>query len=120
MGSAIEFNDTLQITTEQGFPSALTLHRHQESPIQLPEIEQEYFGFEKPGLRLFHPAPTPVFLVHNIGGKWLYWGRAHILEQTIDTTTQTTRGKFKIIQLYSPEYQRQVTWHQSPEGKSYF
>ena len=32
MGSEIEMNDTLQITSEQGFPSELDYEQHQNNP----------------------------------------------------------------------------------------
>jgi hypothetical protein len=125
MGSFIELNDTIQITTEQGFPvDILDLEKHQKNPITLNEIKDKIFEFtNKPKARIYHPAPTRCFLVQNIDGKWLYWGKAIILEQTIKGETpdnQTTSGKFKIIQIYDPEYQIQITKNESPEGKSYF
>lgn len=125
MGSYIELNDTLQITTEQGFPSkVLNLEKHKKNPIKLEDIRDNIFEFhEKPGARVFHPAPTRCFLVQNIGGKWLYWGKIIMLEQTIKgekKETQTTSGKYRIIQIYEPEYQEQITKHESPEGMSYF
>ena len=104
MGSYIEFNDTLQITTEQGFPKELVLEKHFEKPFTIEDFKNKVFEFkDKPNMRLYHPAPIRVFLVHNINGKWLYWGKAHIIEQTIHADTKTTSGKFKIIQIYNPE-----------------
>jgi len=85
MGSYIELNDTLQLTTEQGFPIELTLEKHLQHPFTANDFDGKIFSFQnKPNARLFHLAPTRVFLVHNIDGKWLYWGHAHIIEQTID------------------------------------
>jgi hypothetical protein len=125
MGSLIEFNDTLQITAEQGFPeNILNLERHRKKPIALKEVVNKIFSFHgKEGARLFHPAPTRCFLVQNIGGKWLYWGKILVVEQTIKGETkekQTTSGKYKIIEVYEPRYQEQVTKRESPKGKSYF
>lgn len=125
MGSYIEFNDTVQITTEQGFPETiLNLEKHQSKQIELGEVVDKIFEFhDKPGARLFHPAPTRCFLVHNISGKWLYWGKIIMLEQTIKgetKETQTTSGKYKIIEIYNLEYQVQITKHETPEGLSYF
>jgi len=34
MGSYIEFNDTLQLTTEQGFPAELDLEKHLQEPFR--------------------------------------------------------------------------------------
>lgn len=125
MGSYIELNDTLQITTEQGFPEVvLNLEKHRSSPIKLENVEGQIFEFHnKPNARIFHLPPTRCFLVHNINGKWLYWGKILMLEQTINSSNkdaQTTSGKYKIIEIYDPEYQEQITRHETPEGKSYF
>lgn len=125
MGSFKEINDTLQITTEQGFPAdILSLEKHQVSPIPLSVVEGKVFEFKnKPEARIYHSPPIRNFLVHNIDGKWLYWGHALIIEQTIhgeDPEKQMTSGKFKIINLYDPEYQRLITRNETPEGKSIF
>jgi len=125
MGSYIELNDTLQITTEQGFPDTLlSLEKHKQSPIKLESLVDKVFEFKnKPGARIFHLAPTRCFLVHNIDGKWLYWGKIIMLSQTIkgiSTDTQVTSGKYKIIEIYNPEYQEQITRHETPTGLNYF
>ena len=120
MGSLIEFNDTLQITTEQGFPQELVLEQHLQKPFTPHDFAGRVFEFVKPDMRLYHPAPTRVFLVHNINGKWLYWGHALIVEQTIHAETKTTSGKFKIIKIYPPEYQRAMSTHEVSAGKEYF
>ena len=107
MGSYIEFNDTLQITTAQGFPKELNLESHLNKPIKAEDFEGRVFEFcNKSNIRIYHPAPVRVFLAHNINGKWLHWGKVHIIEQTIHAETQTTSGKYKIIQIYEPEYMR--------------
>lgn len=125
MGSYVELNDTLQITTEQGFPETiLNLEKHHHSPIKIEDVADKIFEFHnKPGARIFHLPPTRCFLVHNINGKWLYWGKILMLEQTINGNsqdTQTTSGKYKIIEIYDPEYQTQITKHETSEGESYF
>ncbi len=122
MGSNIELNDTLQITSEQGFPtSILDIKKHKSSPITFDQVKDTIFEFNnKSGARIFHIPPTRCFLVHNIDGKWLYWGKILMLEQTINSTTNTTSGKYKVIELYNPKYQEQITKHECPEGKSYF
>ena len=64
MGSYIETNDTLQITTEQGFPPELDLRRHFEKPYTAEEFKDKVFSFKnKPALRIFiiHP-PYALFL----------------------------------------------------------
>ncbi|MFA6533998.1 MAG: hypothetical protein WCT37_02380 [Patescibacteria group bacterium] len=125
MGSFVELNDTLQITTEQGFPAdLLDLEKHRQQPISLAAVQDQIFEFQdKPGARIYHTPPTRCFLVHNLGGKWLYWGKCLILEQTIygaDPEHRTTAGKFKIIEIYEPVYQEQITKHESSAGLSLF
>ena len=121
MGSYIELNDTLQITTKQGFPEELNLEKHKHSPLTLEQFKDQIFAFkDKPKERVYHPAPCRVFLVHNIDGKWLYWGHCHVVEQTINSETKTTSGKFKIIKIYSPEYQEQISKNEVPQGREFF
>lgn len=120
MGSVIEFNDTLQLTTEQGFPKELERKRHLQKPFTANDFTGRVFAFTKPDLRIFHPAPTRVFLVHNINGKWLYWGRCHIIEQTIHADTKSTTGTFVITKIYEPEYQKAISQHEVSPGKEYF
>ena len=120
MGSFVELNDTLQITEEQGFPSdILNLEKHKDDPVTLEEVKDNVFEFHnKSGARIFHPEPFRCLLVHNINGKWLYWGHILITEQTIKNNT--TSGKFKIIKFYDPEYQIAITNNETSKGKSYF
>ena len=124
MGSFVELNDTLQITTEQGFPAdILDLKKHQEKPITLDEIKDKVFEFcNKPNARIYHLAPTRVFLVHNIDGKWIYWGTIVMLEQTIkwNGKEHKTSGKFRINKIYDPEYQKQVTKNDTNPEQNYF
>jgi len=125
MGNFIEFNDTLQITTAQGFPEELlNIKKHKKDPITLAQVEKKVFSFcNKENARHFHTPPTRCFLVHNINGKWLYWGKIMVLEQTITSSEEGksyTSGKYKIIQIYKPVYQEAMTKQESPTGKSYF
>ncbi|MBI4093293.1 MAG: hypothetical protein HY420_05200 [Candidatus Kerfeldbacteria bacterium] len=121
MGSIIEFNDTLQITTEQGFPDELQLEKHLKTPFTAKDFGGRVFEFhDKPGMRLYHPAPTRAFLVHNINGKWLYWGHVQIVEQTINSRTKTTAGKFVITEIYSAKQQREMSIQEVDAGKEYF
>ena len=125
MGSFIECNDTLQITTEQGFPDdILNLDIHRSNPITIQQVMGKVFSFyNKPNARIYHTFPTRCFLVHNINGKWLYWGKIMIIEQTIYVDEQgnkTTSGKYKIIAIYPPEYQEQITRNETSEGLSFF
>lgn len=131
MGSNVEVNDTLQLTNDQGFPAAiLNLTGHIQKPVTLSDVADKTFQFaNKPGARLFHLDPVRVFLVHNIDGKWLIWGKVLIQSQTVHKELNTagtwtgewlTSGTYKIIDLYEPDYQRTFTRRESPPGKSYF
>ncbi len=104
MGGLIMLNDTLQITSEQGFPKKLDLEKHKKKPFTAKDFEGQIFTFKnKPHIRVYQPPPVRNFLVHNVDGKWVYWGLVHVLEITHDTAKQTTSGKFKIIYIYTPE-----------------
>ncbi len=109
MGSMIETNDTLQITTEQGFPEELDLKKHKLDPFKAEDFKDKIFEFkDKPKIRIYHAPPVRNFLVHNINGKWLYWGLVHIIETKHDYIKQTTSGKFKIKYIYTPEEMKQA------------
>lgn len=120
MGSFIEFNDTLQLTTEQGFPKELKLEKHRKKQFTEKDFEGRIFKFRKPNMRIYHPAPIRIFLVHNINGKWLFWGHAHVMEQTIHADNKTTSGKFKIVKIYGPEYQEAVSRNETRKGAEFF
>lgn len=118
MGSHIEINDLLKISKERGFPADLRLEDHIRDPLQSNRFIGQEFSFWNKDERLYHRAPTRVFLVEEIKGKWLYWGHVVILEQTIKPGR--TEGKYKITTLYPPDYQRLATVHEAPEGRGYF
>ncbi len=119
MGSVIEINDTLKISKERGFPTELRLEDHVMDPENSGIFVGQEFDFWNKGERLYHRPPTRVFLVEEMpNGRWLYWGHALIIEQTI--TDRKTNGRYKISKLYSPEFQKQITIEESPTGKSYF
>jgi len=121
MGSFVELNDTLQITTEQGFPEELDLKKHEEKPFTAEDFKGTIFEFKnKPKLRIYHSAPLRCFLVHNINGKWLYWGHCNIIEQTINAESKTTSGKFIITKIYPPEYQKLKCKFEVDPGCEYF
>jgi len=132
MGSFIEINDTLQITTEQGFPvKILNLEKHLQKPIKLEDVKGQLFHFhKKDSARIFHLDPVRVFLVHSIDGKWLIWGKALIQSQTIEKQLEEngewiegkwqTSGSYIISDIYDPEYQKIFTQRESVPGKSYF
>ena len=123
MGSFIELNDTLQITSEQGFPKELSLEKHRRKPFTAADFKNKVFSFKnKENARIYHTT-CPVFLVHNIAGKWLYWGRISMLEQTIHVEKdgkKTTSGKYAITKIYDPHYQELITKNETDPGKSYF
>jgi hypothetical protein len=125
MGSMMEINDTLQLTTEQGFPAdILDLVRHREHPITLDQVKDRAFSFQdKPNARMFQLDPVRVYYVHNIGGKWLFWG--HVFIQSLSITKDArgnwiTGGTYKIVELYPPQYQETFSRHESPPGASFF
>jgi len=119
MGSVIEINDTLKISKDRGFPKVLTLEKHTQDPKSSREFIGKIFTFWNEDERLYNRPPTRVFLVEEMpDGKWLQWGSALVLEQTIKSGE--TSGKYKIIQIYQPSFQRMITDALSPEGKSYF
>ncbi len=104
MGSLIEINDTLQITTEQGFPEELDYEKHKIKPFLTEDFKDKIFEFrDKPKVRIYKLPPVRNFLVHNVDGKWFYWGLVHVIETHHDNVKQTTSGKFKIIYIYTPE-----------------
>ncbi len=140
MGSILEINDTLQITTEQGFPSDIfNLERHRAKPITTDDVKGKVFEFAaKTGPRFFHLDPVRVYWYHNIEGKWLVWGQIVMQEQTIhrnpnppqghddtpinvsDPESWITSGKYKVLKIYDPIYQEQFTRHDLPPELSYF
>ncbi|NKB36408.1 MAG: hypothetical protein GKR93_04460 [Gammaproteobacteria bacterium] len=132
MGSFIEFNDTLQISTEQGFPvDILELGKHEKNPISIADVNGRIFTFyNKSCARLYHLDPVRVFLVENINNKWLFWGKILIQSQEIKKKLDgngvwvegewQTSGTYIITDIYDPEYQKLFTVRESAPGKSYF
>ena len=109
MGSYIELNDTLQITTEQGFPQELDYETHCKTQFYAKDFEGRVFEFSnKPNVRIFHIPPVRVFWAHNIDGKWLYWGHVEIIELTLDYLNKTTSGKYRILNIFTPEQMQQA------------
>jgi hypothetical protein len=104
MGSLIEINDTLRINKEQGFPAELDLQTHLQNPYTLDAVADKVFSFSsKPNIRVYKQPPVRNFLVEDVDGKWVYWGKCHILEIHHDYIKNETSGKFKIISINSPE-----------------
>jgi hypothetical protein len=132
MGTMIELNDTLQITTDQGFPAdLLNRESHCKKPVKLEDVANKIFKFQgKPNPRIFQLDPVRVYFVHNIDDKWLFWGRIFVQTQSISKKLGAdgswkegdwiTSGTYKIIDLYDPEYQKTFTMHEAPPDKNYF
>ena len=125
MGTMVEINDTLQLTREQGFPAdLLDLASHRADPITLERVQDRIFTFQgKPNARMFQLDPVRVYFVHNIDGKWLFWGHVFIQSLTINKDADgkwVTGGTYKIVELYAPEYQETFTRSESPPGAGYF
>jgi hypothetical protein len=138
VGSILEINDSLQLTTDQGFPADIfDLGRHRATPITLADIGDRVFTFKaKRGPRFFHLDPVRVFWFHNLEGRWLAWGHVVIQEQTIsrnpnapphsgdinvsDPDQWMTSGTYRVAQIYDPEYQHAFTRNDLPAELSYF
>ena len=108
MGSSLIFNDTLNLSIEQGFPTELKLEQHLKNPYRTDDFKNEVYSFQKPELRFYHPQPNLVFLVENIVGKWVYWGAVHVLNATLDYVAKTTSGQYKIVSLFNPDEMKQA------------
>lgn len=106
MGSTIEINDTLKLTRGQGMPAEL--------------VVGERHPFRREGKRLYHLAPTRVFLVEEIDGKWKFRGHALVIEQTIRADKDETTGIFEVRKVYSEEQGRRMSQEEAPAGKSYW
>lgn len=107
MGSLIEINDTLQITSQQGFPKELNIKKHLTKPYLIKDFKEKVFEFkDKDNIRIFHLPPVRVFFAQNIKGVWLYWGLVEIIELKLNMIKKTTSGKFKIVKIFTPEEMR--------------
>lgn len=132
MGSFIELNDTLQLTEEQGFPvDIFNLKKHRKKPVTLKDVKGKVFEFkDKSSARLFHLDPVRVYYVHNIDGKWLFWGRVLIQslqiekrlseDGTWDGHSWKTSGTYTIQKIYDPKFQKEFTINESPNDRNYF
>ena len=116
----IKLNDTLRITTEQWFPKELILETHLKTPYNLEVFKDKEFNFTKPLPRIFCLPPTRVFLVQEINWKWIKRWHCLITEQTIYDNWDKTKWKFKITQIYNPEYMVQVWKFDTPKWTNYF
>ncbi len=118
MGSTIEINDTLKISIYRGFPKELSnlLLRKDDEPLR--DFLGKEFEFWNNHERLYHMPPTRFFLVEEKFKKWIYWGNALVISQTIKPGI--TKGIFKITKLYNKEFQKKITIEESPAGKSHY
>jgi hypothetical protein len=128
----VEINDTLQLTTEQGFPAdTLSRERHCKKPVLLGDVAGKLFEFHsKPNARIFQLDPVRVYFVHNIDDKWLFWGHAMIQRLTIEKKLGpegkwkegdwVTSGMYKITEIYDPDFQKQFTLSEAPQDRNYF
>jgi hypothetical protein len=93
-------------------------------------VKGKIFSFsKKEKARFFQSDPVRVYLVHNLNGKWLFWGKVYIQSQSITKKLDAegnwkneweTSGTFIIVDLYEPAYQEAFTKRESPAGLSYF
>jgi len=138
VGSILEFNDSLQLTTEQGFPADIfDLAKHRANPVTLDQVQGRVFTFkDKPRPRFFHLDPVRIYWFHNINGLWLAWGQIVVHQQTIsrnpnppphqgppnvsDPEQWVTGGEYTILKIYDPDYQEQFTRNETPPDLSYF
>ncbi len=132
MGSSLEINDTLQLTTSQGFPAEiLDLERHLKNPVTLKDVGDRVFTFRnKSSARIFQLDPVRVYYAHNIDGRWLFWGHVLIQSLMIEKSLGSeglwkegewvTSGTYRIAEIYEPEYQKIFTKRESPQGRSFF
>lgn len=132
MGTFIEVNDTLQLTTAQGFPAEVfDYQKHHQKPITLSDVGDKLFTFrDKPAPRIYQLDPVRVYFVHNIDNKWLFWG--HVLIQSLEIKKQLSRdgswdgkswltsGAYRVVKIYEPEYQRIFTTAEAPEDRNFF
>jgi len=74
--------------------------------------------------------PVRVYFVHNINGKWLFWGRVLIQSQKVEKQLNTdgtwnvgswkTSGTYTILNVYDPEYQKTFTLNEAPDDRNYY
>jgi len=128
-GQKVEINDTLAISRFEGFPRDLNYSSFRGDPREVAERFLGYKGsFMKEDYRQFPKDNTPAFLVEkNDEGRWLYWGRVLILDQTrnklrtgFGSEKSNTRGTYVISQIFDITTQKILTVELSPQGKSFF
>ena len=118
MGNNIKINDALKISKERGFPKDLSRFHHLKylsSSLTYLDKEFEFWNNDE---RLYNLPQTRVFLDEKVDGKWLYWGNALIISQTINK--DITPGIYKITKIYQPDFQKAITIEESPLCKGFF
>ncbi|MBB5020465.1 hypothetical protein HNQ59_003785 [Chitinivorax tropicus] len=142
MGSFVEFNDSLVISIDQGFPvEVFDINRHQTKPVTLADVGERIFTFyDKANARIYQLDPVRVYLYQYLQnrdgeGRWLAWGQILIQSQTIAKNTAAihqgadnisdphqwvTSGTYRMLKVFDPDYQRIFTRHETPAGMSYF
>lgn len=125
MGCNVYIKHILKLSKEEGFPLELRVEDHQANPDASRQFLGRSFEFEREGQGVhYYHAPQSVFLVEDVKGKWLYWGRAEITRQVTDSDTVTPRGKisgkYVIVKIYDPESQKVITREESDYEQNYF
>ena len=138
MGCSYELNDTLLLTSKQGFPAdVFDYEKHIKKPITTKDVEGKIFEFKnKPAARAFQLDPVRVFFFQNTPeGKWLAWGKVLIQSLHIEHVGHTvdpdnaikfqpgdwmTSGTYTVLEVYEPEYQKAFTLHEAPEQWNFF
>jgi hypothetical protein len=120
MEKLVRINDTLKLTREQGFPKELDIDKHLNESFKFEDFEEKIFEFDKPLPRIYPLPPTRTFLVQEVEGKWIKWGHCLVIEQTIYSNGDRTKGKFKITKLFDKDFIKLATVNDTPEGKSFF
>lgn len=106
MGSNIELNAILKLTSEDGMPDVLEIgSKHQ---------------FKMTGERLFQFYPNSVTLIHEINAKWKFVGQARVMKQTIDAEQHITTGEFIVTRVFTNESARIISAYEAPDGKSFY
>ena len=101
MGSLIELNDTLRISKAQGFPAEIDLQEHLHAPYSIENVKDKVFNFTaKPKIRVYQQPPVRNFLVEDVDGKWVYWGKFKILSIN---DPEAMKKAFELIDL-TPEH----------------
>lgn len=103
MGAYIKTVDTLRIAKYHGFPLELNYKKHASNPYLMGNFVEERSFMGKHGIFIYKIPPLENFLVEDIHGKLVYWGRCQIIEIKHDYEKLHTAGKFRITYINTPE-----------------